>query len=413
MTTKYFAPWMIGLSLMGFAACTGGGGGGSSSEDTTLSFTDLQAADVVIGQDNFTDNSANKGGAVGSSGFNDIHGNPAQHNGIYYFPDTTNNRILGYVGLPASNGIAANFVLGQPNFTSISSGTSYSKFKEPRGLYASGGKLFVTDYENHRVLIFNSAPTVTGAGADVVVGQPNPSSSSSACSATKMNNPEDVFVTPDGKLIVTDTGNNRVLIWNSVPTTDGVAANMVLGQGDFTHCAANDADQNGAQDAGPTAATLASPGGIWSDGEKLVIGDFVNARVLIWETFPTSDFQNADLVLGQNSFTNSTSNDDNQDGADDGNPSARTFRGPFNGMASNGTQLLIADRDNDRILIWNEFPTADFTPADNVLGQSDMISATAGTSSTKFNSPTGLLIKSKKLIMADNVGDRYLVFTSN
>lgn len=37
----------------------------------------------------------------------------------------------------------------------------------------------------------------------------------------------------DGKLFVADTGPNRVFIWHQLPTEDGQAANVVLGQPDF------------------------------------------------------------------------------------------------------------------------------------------------------------------------------------
>ena len=34
--------------------------------------------------------------------------------------------------------------------------------------------------------------------------------------------------------MVADTDNNRVLIWNSIPTTNGANADLVLGQDNFT-----------------------------------------------------------------------------------------------------------------------------------------------------------------------------------
>ena len=51
-----------------------------------------------------------------------------------------------------------------------------------------------------------------------------------------------VSVTSDGvRLFVTDLGNNRVLIWNSIPTSNGAAADVEIGQPDMTSSIANNA----------------------------------------------------------------------------------------------------------------------------------------------------------------------------
>jgi hypothetical protein len=55
------------------------------------------------------------------------------------------------------------------------------------GVYTDGNKLFVADILNQRVLIFNSIPTSNGASADVVVGQPNFTSNSSGTTANTLN----------------------------------------------------------------------------------------------------------------------------------------------------------------------------------------------------------------------------------
>ena len=43
----------------------------------------------------------------------------------------------------------------------------------PQGVWIQGGKLYVADTQDHRVLIYNSIPTSNGAAADLVLGQPN------------------------------------------------------------------------------------------------------------------------------------------------------------------------------------------------------------------------------------------------
>jgi len=43
----------------------------------------------------------------------------------------------------------------------------------PQGVWIQNGKLYVADTQNNRVLIYNSIPTANGAAADVVLGAPN------------------------------------------------------------------------------------------------------------------------------------------------------------------------------------------------------------------------------------------------
>ena len=45
--------------------------------------------------------------------------------------------------------------------------------------------------------------------------------------------PQGVWV-QNGKLFVADTGNNRVMIWNSIPSKNNQPADLVLGQPNFT-----------------------------------------------------------------------------------------------------------------------------------------------------------------------------------
>src|SRR6187431_2089085 len=85
------------LSLL--VACNGS----DSSNQGALRFTTGQAASVVIGQPDFTSD----GGSVTDSGFSELWGNPAYHNGKLYLPDYGGNRVLGFNGIPTSNGAAA------------------------------------------------------------------------------------------------------------------------------------------------------------------------------------------------------------------------------------------------------------------------------------------------------------------
>jgi Fibronectin type III domain len=381
-----------------------------------LHFSDFQTASEVLGQPTFTSNAQSY--PPGGDTLSSAEGAPALANGIFYLPDSGNNRVLGFNGIPAVNGASADFVLSEPAMNVSSGGTASTLMESPTDVRTWNGKLLVDDSNNSRILIWNSAPATTQAPADVVVGQADFTSVVSGCTATLTNDPMG-FTVADGKLIVADTGNNRVLIWNSIPTTSGAPANLVLGQGDFTHFMPNDDDQNGSVDSTSSARTLSYPIGVWSDGTQLIVADSDNNRVLIWSTFPTTNFTPADMVLGQGDFTHKTSNDDLQTGVT-GTATARTLYYPM-GVDSNGTQVFLADNFNNRVLIWNTFPTANFTPADVVLGQRDFSHTTgddndqngtydgAPTGRTLFE-PNSVSVSGTKLFVADMNNYRYLIF---
>ncbi len=171
----------------------------------------------------------------------------------------------------------------------------------PGGPVVSGGRLFVSEFSNNRVSIYNTLPSGSPGTIDVVLGQVDKTTGApGACDAVGMDVPEAVW-SVGSKIIVPDGNHHRVLIWNSIPTVDGTPADLVLGQADMISCAQN----RGGAAAGNT---LSLPSAVWSDGTRLVVSDTLNSRVLIWNTFPTSNGQAADLVLGQADFLGTTDN---------------------------------------------------------------------------------------------------------
>ena len=366
---------------------------------------------MEIGQVDFTSASSVPAAA------NTVHspyGNAVTNGGVLYLPDYSNNRVLGFNSIPTTNNASANFVLGQPNFTTTTSGTGANQMGGPQTVLIDAGKLLVDEYTNNRILIWNSVPTTTQVPADLVVGQAAFGTNTSGCTNAVLNSPESM--TAGGKLIVADSNNNRIMIWNSIPASNGVPADLVLGQADFTHCLVN------AGNAAPTASTLDYPSGIWSDGTRLVVADASNNRVLIWNTFPTTNNVPADLVLGQGDFTHHAFNDDSQTGTNGTAPTARTLNYPYH-LASNGVQLFLTDSNNNRVLVWNSIPTVNFTPAAVVLGQGDFThfhanddaqSGTTGTAPTArtLNYPDGLYAVGTQLFVADQSNNRWLIFNA-
>ncbi len=170
--------------------------------------------------------------------------------------------------------------------------------------------------------------------------------------------PRGVFLCGN-QLFVSDTGRNRVFIWNQFPTTDFQEPDVVLGQGDAEAVGRNAGGSVG-------NASLQYPSGIWSDGRRLVVADAWNHRVLIWHELPVRHGQPADVVLGQRDFNSNQPNALKVGAA----PGDRTLFWPY-GVFSDGQHLWIADTGNRRILFYENLPTENFAPAQAVIGKPD------------------------------------------
>ncbi|MGV3504587.1 MAG: T9SS type A sorting domain-containing protein [Adhaeribacter sp.] len=257
-----------------------------------------QPADVVVGKPDFT---ATAFTSPTAASMRDCAGVAFSPDGKKLLvADAFNNRVLIWNNLPTTNGQPADVVIGQTNFTDISAGTTANKLFYPAGLLVTpGGKLVVNDVLNHRVLIFNAIPTTNGAAADVILGQPGINSNATGTAANQMNRPWYSAVSPDGKLLVSDTNNHRVLVFNALPTSNGAAANGVIGQTGF----------NVNPSSGLAGNKLNSPLGLSvSQAGQLAVADYLNNRVLLFDSIPGSNGAAANVVLGQPNFSVNTEN---------------------------------------------------------------------------------------------------------
>lgn len=79
-------------------------------------------------------------------------------------------------------------------------------------------------------------------------------------------------------------------------------------------------------------------------------------------------------------------------------------------MTSNGTNLIVSDRANARVLIWNTFPTTSHAAADTVLGQAGFTTATQATTQAGMKNPAGLHLNGTDLFVMDGANSRGLIF---
>jgi hypothetical protein len=327
-------------------------------------------ANVELGQVDFFHSAPN---IVDSSSLNTPQNVVVDSQGHLYVSDLNNSRVLGFPNASSfTDGEAATLVIGQPDFFSSGcndGGVNATTLCNPAGVAVdSANNLYVSDYNNHRVLVYFTPFTktaVAGSGdsvADVVIGQGG-DFTSNGCNlfgspdAETLCNPDGLALDPSGNLWVADTGNSRVLEYYSPQFNQ--TANFVLGQPDFSH---NQCNQSGT--AG--ASTLCNPASVRSDShQNIYVADYNNNRVLEY-TNPLANRTQFDPaashVWGQaGSFTATSCNS--------GGLSANSLCNPNDVALDSNNNLYIADYNNSRALEFNTPLTN--TTANRVFGQAD------------------------------------------
>ncbi len=309
-----------------------------------------------------------------------------------------------------------DFVLGQPDPTRrVIVDTSASSTASGGRVMASGGAFFVAD--GARLLVYENEPTYNFEPASRVIGQAGTSTDEYGVdyrhiSARSLAAPADVAA-EGNSVVVADRGNNRVLVYpGSASGATNPAAAVVVGQTDMHGFVANQ-DQ-----ARPGAATLSGPAGVALVGGRLFVADTENHRVLVWNSLPSRDGAPADVVLGQADFAGRRPNRGRGDGNGDGysDAGADGFFYPT-GIASDGTHLFVADRMNNRVLVWDDVATLESgMPAQRVIGQGSFTgllpnrgNAGRGAYAPRadgLNLPSGLHVDAGSLWIADTENNR-------
>ena len=283
-------------------------------------------------------------------------------NGSLWVSDTGHHRVLGWNTVPTEDDTPADILVGQPEFgregRNAKGPVAANTMNVPTGICEFRGGLAVADPWNHRVLIWRETPTGPDHSADIILGQPDAGGAlanvgTDAPTASTMHWPYGI-ASINGQLVVCDTGNRRVLIWDD-PQTTGQAADMVLGQKTFT-CR----DENAG--AAPSDFSMGWPHMAvgWRGG--LAVADAGNNRVMLWEKMPTANGAPMDCLLGQ---TNMQDCDFNLAGY---YPTSQAVNMPYS-LAVLGSKLVVGDTANSRIIGFDNWSMA--AHADSLNGQPD------------------------------------------
>lgn len=302
-------------------------------------------------------------------------------------PETTPVPSVTCEGGPTvfSTNMNARYVIGQTNFTNNLANqggvATSATMNNPIGISVHNGKLYVADAGNNRVLVYNSLPSSDGVSADLVIGQPDFVTTSSGTSDNKLAGIQSISVN-DQYLAVAEWSNSRVSLW---PLSNPEKSTIVLGQPTFT--------ANTVNNGGVSSKSMGAAAGIGFSSSQLFVGDVTNSRVLIFNLSSLSIFQDAINVIGQSTFSSS------------GSGSGLTGFGANYSLTTNGSKLAILDNNQDRVLFYNTIPSGNGLPADFEWGG-------WGVANNKLNNPVGVYMGTDKFFIADRSSDRVLVFNN-
>lgn len=288
--------------------------------------------------------------------------------------DRNNNRVLIWNKLPSGN-TAPDLVLGQKNFFTNNPGASLDNLNWPVGAAIGGGKLIVADTYNDRILIWNTFPAQNGQAADIEIKDPDGGPQGDP----KQNISWPWAVWTDGqKLVVTATGAAGILIWNTFPSKNNQPADISI----------------------VLPKKIGTPRSVGSDGKHLVVGDHNageqgNQGTFFWKSFPTYDNQPYDFVVGE--------------------VSQMGFRGGGLGSLLWGP-LITPDGKligvSDRLYIWNSFPENESDTPDLAIGAAPNMKGGYDFGGGQSGDGSGIALAGNKLYVSLSNGNKIVGFNS-
>jgi hypothetical protein len=246
--------------------------------------------------------------------------------------------------VPTESDTPPDYAIGQSNLVDTETNRGQNPSRRtmywPYGIACIGDRLSVADTGNRRILIWNSLPP-GDQPADLILGQPNSAAAEEnrggPVAADSFRWPHD-FASAGDRLFVADAGNHRVLGWHRFPHQD-LAADLVIGQKDFQSAYELPYDAQGPR-------RLRFPYAIDCCEDLLAVADTANNRILFWQ-LPVAQSSNAAAmdVVGQLDFASNGENRWQSVMAD-------TLCWPY-GICFHGGWLAVADSGNNRVTLWD------------------------------------------------------------
>ncbi len=307
-----------------------------------------------------------------------------------YVADQANNRVLEFNEFGSPGNKVANGAGGQidrahdgPNFVDAigertPGGIAVDATSQPPRRH-----LYVADTANNRVLGWRDvASFVAAQPADIVMGQPDlfsykcnngiAAGDVGGLGADSLCGPARMGVDQQGNLYVADSGNNRVLVYNTPfnassgePGAGDATADFVYGQGGaFTTRSCNPSGSNATTLCNPSAAALDSVGNIY-------VADAGNSRVLEFAKAgnpPVASDAIASRSYGQGGVSDFSDTQCADGVAGDPSASNHAMCNPGGVAIDASGDLFVADTGNNRV-IEIDTPLGGTQDATRVFGQ--------------------------------------------
>lgn len=354
-------------------------------------------ADLVIGQRDFYTTFAQgpSGNATFTRGLNQPTGLAVDSHGNLWVVDSGNNRILRFPkdkltsGDPNQPDIVigqADFSKSSPNTGGISAqsiylgpGTASGAATASSIAFDGDGNLWFSDTLNFRVLRYPASSLDPASGppaADLVLGQAGMASGQQAIAisgAARLGTrnafyrPTGLAFDPGGRLFVADD-LNRVLVFEP-PFSTAMSAVRVMG---VLVAVAGQPLPPAVNDTTLGAAAVGSVKGVAMIGDRPVVTDASNNRVLIYDPYGAWDAETAAVpspparwVIGQDDMNSGRAN------RGIGEPGPFSLSAPV-AVACDGNDLYVADAGNNRVLDFPAGADGTFATAARVWGQFDV-----------------------------------------
>ncbi len=240
--------------------------------------------DLVLGQSSFAASLPNRGGSPDGASLHWPFGLHVDGRGRLWVADAGNRRVLMWERPPDRPDRPADLVLGQRHARARDERAGRPLdgvgMRWPHAIWTDLERLFVADAGTSRIMIWDRMPRRDGAPCDRVLGQADATREGhnrgrAEPDAASLNMPYGLVGTDDGRLIVADTANSRLLAFASGSPT-GAPAIALAGQ--------TDASSRGDNRWGPaTRDSLSWPYGLDLRRRRLAVADTGNDRVLLWD----------------------------------------------------------------------------------------------------------------------------------
>jgi DNA-binding beta-propeller fold protein YncE len=232
-------------------------------------------------------------------------------------------------------------------------------------LHLPDGRVLVTDQNNHRVCVLSAdlqqVSTVAGNGEQ--------GDRDGAAAQAQFNCPSGLALLPDGRVLLTDSGNNRIRVLSA----DLQQVSTVAGDGEAGH---RDGAAAQAQFRYPYALALLTDA-------RVLVADSNNHRIRVL----SADLQQVSTVAG-----------DGEGGHRDGAAAQAQFGCPSGLALLPDGRVLVADEDNHRIRVLS----ADLQQVSTVAGDGEEGHRDGAAAQAQFNRPFGLaLLPDGRVLMAD------------